>query len=248
MKTLKVRNKNAVLELLKNGAAFEKITLVKDLKQDDLTREIVATADKRGVPVETTNLQNMSRRRGGDTKEVLVAFLIPERPRSLGDLLDDLYAKDQEPFFLLINRVDFESNIGVIARTAFAAGVNGLIFQGSEDQFLTEETLHFSLGAIARIPLVKMNLFEALKELRHNGIKTLCLHMEGVPYYKEDLSGPIAFILGAEAKGISETVTSRCDGNISIPMRHGIDSLNVGVSTGIILYEKNRQTKSAARP
>jgi 23S rRNA (guanosine2251-2'-O)-methyltransferase len=241
MKSLKVRNKNAILELLKSGLRFEKIVLVKNLKQDDLTKEIVHIAHKNKVPVESADIQKMSKRRGGQTREVIVGFLLPENLTTIKDLLKDLYGREEDPFFLLINRVDFENNIGVIARTAFAAGVNGLIFQGKEEDFLNEETLHFSVGAIARLPIVKMNIFEALKELNKNGIRLFCLQMSGDTYHQEDLSGPVAFVLGAEAKGISEQIETRCDKSISIPMRNGIDSLNVGVSAGIILYEKMRQ-------
>ncbi len=241
MKTLKVRNKNAMKELLQGGIDFEKISVVSGLEQDNLTKEILSIAKGNGVQIESAPIRKMEKRRSGQTKEVIIGFININNIWTLPDLLDDLYKKDENPFFLLINKVDFESNIGVIARTAFAAGVNGLIFQGDEEDFINDETLHFSIGAIARIPLVKMNIFEALKKLQKNGIKTFCLQMDGDIYYKEDLSGPVAFILGAEGKGVSNEVAGKCEKKISIPMHSGIDSLNVGVSAGIVLYEKRRQ-------
>jgi len=241
MNILKVRNKNAMKELLQGGAAFEKISIVSDLEQDDATKEILSLAKSKGVRVETAPIRKMTKRRSGHTREVLVGFVKVDNRWSLKNLLDALYKRNETPFFLLVNRVDFESNIGVIARTAFAAGVNGLVFQGDERNFLNDETLHFSMGAIVRIPLVKISIFEALKELRKNGIKTFCLRMDGDTYHHEDLSGPAAFVLGAEGKGVSDEVADRCDKKISIPMRQGIDSLNVGVSAGIVLYEKIRQ-------
>jgi 23S rRNA (guanosine2251-2'-O)-methyltransferase len=244
MKILKIRNKNAMMELLRDGANFEKISIVKNLKQDNLTKEIISTAKSRGIQIKIDPIRKMPKRRGGQTREVLTGFLILENTWPLKNLLDELYKKNQDPFFLLINRVDFESNIGMIARTAFAVGVNGLIFQGEEDRFLNEETLHFSMGAIARIPLVKMNIFEALKELKEYGVKTFSLQMGGTTYFKEDVTGPVAFVLGAEGKGVSEKVSSRCDKKLTIPMRKDIGSLNVGISAAIILYEKVRQEDS----
>lgn len=238
---IKVRNKNAILELLKDGADFGKIILAEGLKQDDLTREILSAAADRNVSIERVPWRKMDKGRSGQSREVMVGFLIPKNIWPLDNLLDNLLKQKRDPFFLLINRVGYANNIGIIARTAFAAGVNGLIFQGEEDEFLNEETLHFSVGAIARIPLVKMNIFEALKELRKNGIKTFSVQMDGSVYFKENLTGPAAFVLGAEGEGISEKVSSRCDKKLSIPMRKGVDSLNVGVSAGIILYEKVRQ-------
>ncbi|MBI4121165.1 MAG: RNA methyltransferase [Parcubacteria group bacterium] len=241
MKTLIIRNKNAMLELLKSGATFEKISIVTGLEQDNLTQEIIATAKSKGVRIEEAPINKMAKRRSGQTREVLTGFLASENIWTLRNLIDEIYKRNESPFFLLVNRVDFESNIGVIARTAFAAGVNGLIFQGDVDRFLNEETLHFSMGAIARIPLVKMSIFEAIKELQKEGVKTFCIHMGGKTYYKEDLSGPVAFVLGAEDKGISDEISSRCDAKLSIPMQQGIDSINVAVSAGVVLYEKVRQ-------
>jgi 23S rRNA (guanosine2251-2'-O)-methyltransferase len=65
--------------------------------------------------------------------------------------------------------------------------------------------------------------------------------MKGVPYYQEDLGGAVAFVLGGEDRGISNEVLNKCDGAISIPMKSGIDSLNVGISAGNVMYEKVRQ-------
>lgn len=241
MGPLIVRNKNAILELLDGECKLEKIQIVNDLKQDDLTKRIVEMATKNKVPIEMTPFERMSKRREGESREVVVGYLIPTNLGKLEDLLDDLYNKKQDPFLLLINRVEFENNIGIIARTAFGAGVNGLIFQGDEDEFYNEETVHFSIGAIARIPVVKANIFEALKMLRKNDIKSYSLQMTGTSVYETDLRGGVALVLGSEARGVSEEVAKKCDGAISIPMKSGLDSLNVGISAGIVLYEKVRQ-------
>jgi len=167
--------------------------------------------------------------------------MVPKDSPSLRQLLDDLRQSNRDPFLLLLNRVGYSNNIGVIARTAFAGGVNGLIFQGRDEDFFNEDTLHFSMGAIARIPLVRMGIFQALKELHDNDINTFSVQMGAAPYFAQDLSGPAAFVLGAEAKGVSETVSNRCTHRIGIPMQPGIDSLNVSASSSIIIYEKVRQ-------
>jgi len=239
--SLIVRNKNAIKELLVAGVKFEKIQIVVDLKQDLLTQEIVVAAKKAMVPVEMCTYDKMPKRREGGSREVIVGYLAPITEWKLDDLIADLYRKNQVPFFVLANRVEFENNIGIIARTAFASGVNGFIFQRETDEVINNETIQYSVGSIARIPLVKLSIFEALKILKRNNIKTLSLQMTGVPYYQEDLSGAVALVLGGEAKGISNEVLNKCDGAISIPMKSGIDSLNVGISAGIVMYEKVRQ-------
>ncbi len=241
MRTITIRNKNALLELLRSGARFEKISIVPDQEMQSDTKEIIAEAKRRGIHIEETPYKKMAKSRSGEAREFIAGFLIAEEPKSLSSLIDEIYARDETPFFVLINRVDFPTNIGVIARTAFAAGVNGLIFQGDEREFLNDDTVHFSLGAIARIPLVKSNIFEALDVLKKEGVPTYSLEMKGTTYSNADLTGPAAFVLGAEAEGLSDTIKKRCDFHLAIPMKDGIDSLNVGVSAAIILYEKVRQ-------
>lgn len=243
MRTLKVRNKNAMLELLQNGANFQKISVAGDLQKDDQTREILDIAHRRGIDIEKKLHKKMEKGRSGRAREAIIGYLVPDNIYTLKSLISKLYDEKRDPFFLLINRVEYTSNIGTIARTAFAAGVNGLIYQGDEERFLNEETLHFSMGTLARIPLVKTGIFEALGEIQKNGIKTYALEMGGKTYFKEDLTGPAAFVLGAEGEGLSEQVLSRCNTKLSLPMQEGIDSLNVGASAAVILYEKVRQEK-----
>lgn len=239
--SLIVRNKNAIEELLSGDVKFEKIQIVTDLKLDLQSQRIVDLANQKKVPIELSGYEHMPKRREGESREVVVGYLAPISELKLDDLLTDLYNKKQDPFFVLINRVEFDNNIGIIARTAFAAGVNGFIYQGDSSDFINEETIHFSIGSIARIPIVKANIFEALKILRRNGITTMALDMTGPTVYEANLKGGVAFVLGAEAKGVSAEIINKCDSTISIPMKSGIDSLNVGISAGIVLFEKIRQ-------
>jgi len=230
-----------MLELLEDGLDFESITIAQKLDQDDLTKRIVSAARSKGVKVEEIPYHKMTKGRSGEKREVIVAYLHPTKNLSLAGLLEDLQASNQEPFFLLLSKVGFANNIGVITRTAYAAGVNGIIYQGEKDKVFNEDTLHYSLGHIAKIPFVKMNIFEAINELRKSGVKTFALHMEGKPYFAQDLSGASAFVLGAEREGVSEKVLDRCDETIAIPMRKGSESLNVSASASIVIYEKMRQ-------
>ncbi len=238
---IKVRNKNAILELLEAEAEFDSILLAKGLKKDRLTEKIVSLAHKNQIPIREVPRNRMEKRRGGETNEAVLGIVRTPPVWSLESLLDYLYEKGQEPFFLLVNKVGFESNLGVIARTAYAAGVNGLFFQGDEDLYFNEEVVHYSLGTIIRIPAVKMSIFDALDKFKENGIKIFSLDMRGKPYYKEKLTGPAAFVLGAEREGLSSHIKERSDSVISIPMKNGIDSMNVATSAAVILFERNRQ-------
>jgi 23S rRNA (guanosine2251-2'-O)-methyltransferase len=238
---IKIRNKHAMLELLREKVSFEKITLVQNLDQDNLTKDILAEAKKCSVLIEELPIRKMSQSRSGEAREVIVGYLAQQKTWRLDQLLAEFESKKQTPFFLLMNKVNLANNIGAITRTAFAAGVNGIIFEGSKDEFFNEDTVHYSLGAIARIPHVKMILKDAVRELKTHNIATVAIDMKGTSYFKENLSGPVAFVLGAEREGLPSNVLNNCDKKVSIPMRPGIDSLNVAASAAIVLYEKVRQ-------
>lgn len=240
---MKIRNKNAILELLQDGVDFEQVYVARELKPDEQTRKIIELAGNRRIPILDIPRKQMAVRRSGETREAIFAVLGAPKLYSLDALFKQVYARGQEPLFLLINRVRFASNIGLIARTAYAAGVNGIIFQGDISDYYNEDTVHFSLGAIARLPLVKMNIFQALKDLSDSGIKTYCIQMGGTTYYEQDMTGPAAFVLGAERAGASDTISDKCDYKLAIPMQEGIDSLNVGAAMAVVLYEKLRQDK-----
>ncbi len=203
--------------------------------------KIVALAHKKNTLVEYLPPSSMPPSRSGKGREVIAAFVEPSNIYTLDNLINRLYDTNQAPFLLLMNRVSYDNNIGMIARSAYAAGVNGLIFQGQERDFVNDESVHVSIGALLRIPLVKMSIFPALDMCKENSIPTYVLDMEGETYFTEQLAGPLALVLGSEGEGISDTVTNRCDKKIAIPMQPGIDSLNVAISASIVLFEKARQ-------
>jgi 23S rRNA (guanosine2251-2'-O)-methyltransferase len=160
---------------------------------------------------------------------------------SLDELLEKIYKEGKQPFFLVLDDLKYSQNIAAIMRTAFGGGVNGIIVNPQKKSLISDETLRISMGAAERVPLVEMNLFNALKTLRENAIKIYAVDMEGEHYYNRDLTGPVAFVLGAEDVGISTRIMERVDEKISIPMREGVGSLNVSASAAVLVYEKLRQ-------
>ncbi|RMD77093.1 RNA methyltransferase [Candidatus Dojkabacteria bacterium] len=239
---LKIRNKNAIEELLDDdNIAFEKISVAKNLEENFQTKRILKKAKDKGIKVETLKLSQMAVRRSGKTHEVIIGYIKPTNILRFEELLQRLEKEKKQPFFLLINRIDFDTNIGVIARTAFAAGINGLIYQGETERFLNDDSVHFSLGSIVRIPLVKQNIFEAIKKLKDRGIKTVALNMNGKNYTDTNLTGSLAIVIGEEKNGISRTVTEKCDEVLSIPIYNKIESLNVAICAAVLIYEKIRQ-------
>ncbi|MCD4756262.1 23S rRNA (guanosine(2251)-2'-O)-methyltransferase RlmB [bacterium] len=239
--TVQIESKNALLELLRSGKDFERIYIASNAYKDPKTREISKLAGNLRIPVVKVPRKILDRKTRTSHTESVVGIMISENSWDLDDLLDQIYENDKIPFFLIMDGIKYTQNVAAIMRTAFAVGVNGIILPPSQKAFVTDETIKISMGAAERIPLVEINLFEAVKRLKEEDIKICAIDMEGQPYFRQKLKGPIALILGAEDVGISTGLLERSDMTVSIPMSEGIGSLNVSVSAAILMYEKLRQ-------
>lgn len=240
-KFIQIESKNALLELLKEGRDFEKIYAVGNAFKDPKSAEIYQLASKKKIPIIKVSRRAINRRLRSSSSESIIGMMYSQNDWNLDELLKTIYEDEKQPFFLILDNVKYAQNVAAIMRTAYAVGVNGIIVNTQDKSLISDETIRISMGAAERVPLVEMNLFNALKTLKKNGIPIYAVDMDGEIYYEKDLRGPIAFVMGAEDVGISTGVLERVDGKISIPMREGIGSLNVSCSAAILVYEKLRQ-------
>lgn len=237
---IQIESKNALLELLLDDRDFERIYVASNAFKDVKTREIIRLANQKGIPTIKVPRRTLSRKAKTGAESV-IGVMVSENSWDLNELMDKIYEEKKIPFFLVLDNIKYTQNIAAIMRTAFAVGVNGVVVPPSQKPLITDETLRISMGAAERIPLVEMNLYEALKKFKKEDIKIVGVHMDGETYFKQNLKGPIALVLGAEDVGISTGMLSRVDKTISIPMNEGIGSLNVSASASILMYEKLRQ-------
>lgn len=240
-KYIQIESKNALLELLKEGRRFQRIFMAQNAYKDSKTADILEEARKRSVPVTIVSRRILERRARTSSCESVIGLMEQQNQWKLEALLEEVYSRNDQPFFLVFDHIKYSLNIGAITRTAFAAFVNGIVTPIKKANLINDETIRVSMGACERIPFVEMNLFQAIKDMQDKGIKVVAVEVGGTPYYKADLTGPIAIILGAEDVGVSPKVLERADLTISLPMREGIGSLNVNATAGIIMYEKIRQ-------
>lgn len=242
---IQVESKNAILELLKEGRDFDKLYIAANAFKDEKVREIVELAGKKNIPVLKVSRKIITRRLRNSNSESILGYMYSQNNWDLEELLDKLSSEGKQPFFLVLDDLKYTQNIAAIMRTAFAAGVNGIIVNPQEKNLITNETIRISMGAAERIPLVETNLFNALKLLTKNDIKIFAVHLDGQVYFEANLKGAAAFIMGAEDVGITAGLLERADEKISIPMREGIGSLNVSASAAVVMYEKLRQEVTA---
>ena len=97
------------------------------------------------------------------------------------------------------------------------------------------------MGGAEEVPLVREGLFGAIKQIKKAGITIVGADMDGIPIWDVPLTGAVAFVFGGESKGVSPTLRNKCDIIASVPLHQGLESLNVSVTAGVFMFEKNRQ-------
>lgn len=159
-------------------------------------------------------------------------------------LLDTLAAP---PFLLVLDGVQDPHNLGACLRSAGAAGVHAVIAPRDRAAGLTPVARKVACGAAEHIPFVQVtNLARCLRGLRARGVWLIGAAGEAEQdVYQTDLTGPLAVVMGAEEKGLRRLTREACDALVSIPMQGCVESLNVSVATGILLFEALRQRRSA---
>ncbi|MEG1778827.1 MAG: 23S rRNA (guanosine(2251)-2'-O)-methyltransferase RlmB, partial [Oscillospiraceae bacterium] len=158
--------------------------------------------------------------------------------------IEDIFTKagDNPPFIIIADSIEDPHNLGAIIRTAEAAGAHGIIIPKRRGVSLTAAVAKTSAGAIEYMPVVRVpNLVYTVKELKKRGLWVYGADMDGTAWCSQDLTGPIALIIGAEGEGISKLLKEQCDVTLSLPMCGQINSLNASVAAGILMYEITRQ-------
>ncbi len=145
--------------------------------------------------------------------------------------------------FVLVDEVQYEHNLGAILRSALGAGVHAVIIPTERGKGLTPVVQRVSMGGAEAVPVIREGLSSALAQLQRAGVRIVAADMDGVPAWDLDLTGPVAFVLGGEDKGVSDALKKRADTIVGIPLAGGLQSLNVSVSAAVLLFERVRQVQ-----
>lgn len=149
---------------------------------------------------------------------------------------------------LVVENVEKPGNLGAMLRTADAAGVDAVIVCDPQIEPFNPNALRASLGAAFTVPMVEASTPAAIEWLREKGIRIMATWLEAAkPLYDCNLAQPLAFVLGAEATGISSLWVEQADERVIIPMKGQVDSLNVSASAAVVLFEAVRQRATAPR-
>jgi 23S rRNA (guanosine2251-2'-O)-methyltransferase len=232
---------NPVMEALRAG----RVTAVRVAdRQNDRLRALLALAVSAGVRVEHAPVEVLTRQARGGVHQGVVAEVAERRSYSVEELVRGAAAP---PLIVVLDGVEDPQNVGAILRTCDAAGADGLVVQTRRSASLDGVAGKSSAGAIAHVRVAEVvNVARALDELRAIGVWTVGLATgDGLRYDTIDLASATAIVLGAEGSGMRRLVREKCDFLASIPMRGHVESLNVSVAAGVMLFEAVRQRSSA---
>ncbi len=240
-KTQYIYGIHAVLEAIEAGKDIDKIFLSKTLN-DDTARDISDKARQLRVPVQRVPVQKIDRITRRNHQGV-VAMLAAVTYYRVEDLVPQLFDNGENPFIVVLDGVTDVRNFGAVARTCECAGVSAIVIPDRESVSVNADAVKTSAGALNYLPVCReRNLVNAVKLLRDSGFKIVgTSDKKQMRYTQAGYTGPVAIVLGAEDKGISPEIMKLCDTQVLIPEFGHINSLNVSVAGGIMIYEVVRQ-------
>ena len=231
--------RNPVTEALRSGREIDKLMVS---SEEGSMKKILALAKERRIPVMKVEKSAIDRIAEGKAHQGVAAYVSAYAYAELEDIFRIAEERGEDPFIIILDNLEDPHNLGAIMRTAECAGAHGIIIPKRRACGLTEVVAKASAGAIEYMPCVKVtNIAQAIEELKERGIWVAACDMGGQEYYKADLKGKLAVVIGSEGSGISRLVKEKCDFVVSMPMVGRITSLNASNAAAVIIYEVRKQ-------
>ena len=240
--TDQIEGRNSVIELLESGRDINKI-FVQDGEKHGSINKIIAMASERKILINTISKENMKQMAQTENYQVVIAIVPPFDYVDIEDILSEAKARQEDPFIVLLDGIEDPHNLGSIIRTAETAGVHGIVIPKRRAASVNATVNKVSAGAVEHLKIARVNnMVETMKYLKEQGLWICGTDMDTKTYYySQDLTGPLAIVIGSEGFGMSRLVKENCDFLVKIPMRGKITSLNASVSAGIVMYEAVEQ-------
>ncbi|NDV65779.1 23S rRNA (guanosine(2251)-2'-O)-methyltransferase RlmB [Bacteroides sp. 224] len=231
----------AVIEAIQAGKEIDKILVKKDI-QSDLSKELFAALKGMLIPVQRVPVERINKITRKNHQGV-VAFISSVTYQKTEDLVPFLFEEGKNPFFIMLDGVTDVRNFGAIARTCECAGVDAVIIPAKGSVTVNADAMKTSAGALHTLPVCReKSLKETLNYLKNSGFKIVAATEKGdYDYTAANYSGPLCIIMGAEDTGVSYENLALCDEWVKIPILGTIQSLNVSVAAGVLIYEALKQ-------
>ena len=224
-----IEGRNAVLELLESDKDINKIYITKGELKGSINKIIAIANEKKVIIVQKDKKQ--------------IAVVPPYEYVEIEDILEVAKERNEDPFILILDGIEDTHNLGAIIRTAETAGVHGIIIPKRRAAQVNSTVSKVASGALEYMKIARVNnITDTISKLKDKGVWICGTAIDADKfYYDQNLTGPLAIVIGNEGKGISDLVKRNCDFLVKIPMKGKVTSLNASVSTGIIVYEAVKQ-------
>lgn len=237
-----IEGRNAVLELLESGKDINKLFIEKGDKQGSINK-IIRVAKERKVLITEIDKSKFNEMAQTNNPQGVIAIVPPFDYCDIYDIIDFAKKREEDPFILILDGIEDPHNLGSIIRTAETAGVHGIIIPKRRAASVNSTVAKVSAGAVEHMKIARVNnINDTISALKKENVWICGTDMDtNKYYYNQDLTGPLAIVIGSEGYGMSRLVKENCDFLVKIPMKGKITSLNASVSTGIVVYEAVKQ-------
>ncbi len=216
-------------------------------RQDERLQGLVKGLGQRGINIQKADRKQLdSLSKGANHQGIILEVEMPAM-RSENDLKSVVEGAKQVPFWLILDHIQDPHNLGACLRTADAAGVQGVIVTKDQAVGITPTVCKVASGAAETVPVYQVtNISRTIAWLKEQGIWVVGAAGEAdKTIYETDINMPLALVMGAEEKGMRRLTREQCDFLVKIPMQGSVDSLNVSVAAGVLIYEAFRQRLGA---
>lgn len=236
-----VYGRHPVMEAFQAGQSIDKVLLQQGVR-GPFEKELREVCKQYGAPLQVVPRERLNALVRGNHQGV-IALLAAVRYQRLDDLLPFLYEGGENPLLVLADKVTDVRNFGAIARSAEVCGAHAMVTSRKGGAALNAEAVKASAGALNRLPVCReSSMPEAVKLLQASGIRVAVSHLDGKKILEQvDFRPPTALVLGSEGKGVSRELVAMADVSFYIPQAGQLNSFNVSVAAGIMLYEAMRQ-------
>lgn len=232
--------------LMRRPADVIRLAIGRD-RDDTRQRELLRLAKEKGVTSIMASIADLNRLCGGAAHQGVVAEVRASAALDENGLLDLLVAAPSPALVLVLDGVTDPHNLGACLRTADAAGVVAVVAPRDRAVGLTPAVRKVATGAAETVPFAQVtNLARTLRDLKTAGLWIVGTAADAErELHAADLTGPLAIVMGSEGQGLRRLTRDCCDFCIRLPMMGAVESLNVSVATGIVLFEALRQRRMA---
>ncbi|MRH44815.1 23S rRNA (guanosine(2251)-2'-O)-methyltransferase RlmB [Aquibacillus halophilus] len=233
--------KNPVIEALRSGRSINKL-MVSDHLHPQSFKKVQDLAKETGTIIQRVPRKKIDQLVEGNHQGVIASVAAYDYS-TLDDLFAVAAAKNEAPFFMILDEIEDPHNLGSILRTADATGVHGVIIPKRRSVGLTAVVGKTSAGAIEYVPVARVtNIVNTIEELKEKHVWVVGTEADGSEDYRQlDGNIPIALVIGNEGKGMSRLVKEKCDWTVKLAMQGKVTSLNASVAASLLMYEVYRK-------